>query len=622
MKKTERASGSLSSDAGRAGTRLSTALLPLLLSLGLAACGGGGGGGGGTPTPTPVPGGSDVVDGGQTGGGSASTGTGAVPSAPSYGGSTQPPISTTTPPAPKPAPTPPGSNTIVGSQVSGAWDPRILPWSDGRKAILPIHAALLPDGRVMSYGTHGANPEGRFEFNFDVWTPPRANENDIDDPWRHMVLPTGIDTYLFCSALILMPTSGELLLQGGDNWDTTSGGNTNTGTSATNIFSPATNQMRRAGQMHEPRWYGSVLTLPDGRTYVQGGTDGRAVYGGNPIRATRAEIRDPATGVSTQLSGFDTTDLDNNYPRNFVGPDGLVFGFDHQQMYRIDPSGKGSRTNLGTEDWEYGWSATSTAVMFEPGRILVVGGSGTGWKDDGRTARIIDLNNGPTPQLTSTMRTSQLRQWSNSTVLPDGKVVLMGGSEKNVIADQVNFPTGQVAYRVEIFDPANNSWTLGPSQQRMRLYHSIALLLPNGTVLSASGGWPGPQLNLDAEIYYPPYLFKADGSLASRLTIDSTSTVLDPGQTLTIQTPDADKVARVTIVKTGAVTHSFNFEQRFIEVGHKDKATKPIVRQGNQLQVKLPANRFETPPGYYMAFVLDANGVPSEGKIFRINPTN
>ena len=586
-------------------SRLAAALATVLLTAGLAACGGGGGSG---SAPSSSTGGGAASGQGQGQGGGGEGGGGAADdAAPSPGGAGRPPV-VTRPPI-----------TITGSNTVGAWDPRILPWSDGKAAVLPLHAVLLADGRVMSYGTHSADADGRFEFNFDVWTPPSAAENDISDDWRHMVLPTGIETHLFCSAPILIPATGQVLINGGDNWAPT--GNTNTGTSAITLYSPATNRLTPAGRMFEPRWYASVLTLPDGRTYTQGGTDGSVVYGGVPIRATSAEIRDPATGQSRQLTGFDTRDLDNNYPRNYLGPDGMIYGFDHQILYRIDPSGAGRRTDLYNDDYEYGWTATSTSVMFEPGRILQVGKGG--WKDldEGRTPQIIDINQ-PTPTVTNAARTMQRREWANTTVLPDGKVVLMGGSENNAIADDTYTNLGRIGYEVEIYDPVTNTWKVGPAQQRMRLYHSIALLLPNGTVLSAAGGWPGPQLNLDAEIYYPPDLFNADGTPAKRPTISSAPTVLDPGATLTLGTPDAADISRITIVKTGAVTHSFNFEQRFIELGNSDKAARPIARQGDQLQVRLPANRFETPPGYYMAFVLNRAGVPSEGRIFRINPSN
>ena len=63
-----------------------------------------------------------------------------------------------------------------------------------------------------------------------------------------------------------------------------------------------------------------------------------------------------------------------------------------------------------------------------------------------------------------------------------------------------------VAYQVEIWDPATGHWTAGASAAVPRLYHSNALLLTDATVLTGGGGAPGPLANLNAEIYYPPYL--------------------------------------------------------------------------------------------------------------------
>ena len=285
--------------------------------------------------------------------------------------------------------------------------------------------------------------------------------------------------------------------------------------------------------------------------------------------------------------------------------------------------------------------------MFRPGKILQVGGVAGDFKNDpdareGFDTQIVDINAmvpgapaATAPTITYGPRIHQKRQWGNVTVLPDGKVVLMGGSENNVLDDQNNWnKRGRDSLNVEIFDPDANggrgSWTLGPAQQRFRLYHSIALLLPNGTVLSAAGGWPGPADWYDAEIYYPPYLFKADGSYATRPTLTSVRQAnqpfvggdmpqsVAPSTTIELDSPNAADVARITIIKTGSVTHSNNFEQRFIELGNVNDAAKPIRRDGTRLRVSLPANRFETPPGYYMAFMIDSKGVPSEAKIFRI----
>ncbi len=302
------------------------------------------------------------------------------------------------------------------------------------------------------------------------------------------------------------------------------------------------------------------------------------------------------------LTGFTTNTLGASYPSNFVGPDGKVFGMAYTKMYRIDPyanGGNGSRTDLGTITG-YGPDWTSAAVMFEPGRILQVGGT------DNKAA-IIDINSG-TPVVTSAGTMSQVRAWSNATVLADGKVAVTGGSAVANI-------TNQVAYQMELFNPVTKSWTVGPSAQRMRLYHSISVLLPDGSLLTGAGGAGGsaPQTNLNAEIYYPPYLFTAAGTPAPRPVLTGAPTTVNPTTDFRLTTPDAASISRITMVATGSTTHSFDMNQRFLEVS--------FYRDGNdQLVVNLPTNAYETPPGYYMVFAFNSAGTPSVARIVRVNP--
>ena len=263
--------------------------------------------------------------------------------------------------------------------------------------------------------------------------------------------------------------------------------------------------------------------LPNAEVYIQGGSGGWDY----------PEVRQ-SDGSFRLLDGAYTGGLSSGYPRNFVGPDGLVFGIADWAMYRVDPAGDGSMTDLGTLHGDNA-GATSTAVMFAPGRILQAGG-GSGFAS--RNASIIDIN-GSSPVVTQLPETEYRRHWGTATVMADGRVMLSGGSALNNEANEV-------AYAAEIFDPVTNTWTTGDSAARMRLYHSTSLLLPDATVITMGGGAPGPETNLNAEIYYPPYLFEADGDRAPRPTITSTTPVANPGTDLTIESPDAaDVVAGV-----------------------------------------------------------------------------
>ncbi|MEO6269450.1 MAG: galactose oxidase-like domain-containing protein, partial [Lautropia sp.] len=467
---------------------------------------------------------------------------------------------------------------VTNASQVGAWSP-LWQWP-----LIAIHASVLPDGRVMTYGTDkGGKQTGKFFY--DVWDPI-AGAGDA----AHLTLSNQTGTDIFCSAQLVLQ-SGDLLINGGDIYDPVKAGTLNQPNADVNVFRLSSNALEPSGTMNRPRWYASATTLPNGEIYIQGGS------GGND----RAEVRQQ-DGNFKLLTGFTTNTLGASYPRNFVGPDGKVFGMAYTKMYRIDPyanGGTGSRTDLGTISG-YGADWTSAAVMFEPGRILQVGGT------DNKAA-IVDINSG-TPVVTSAGTMSQVRAWSNATVLADGKVAVTGGS---AVANTTN----QVAYQMELFNPVTEAWTVGPSAQRMRLYHSTAVLLPDGSLLTGAGGAGGsaPQTNLNAEIYYPPYLFTAGGLPAPRPVLTGAPTAVDPSTDFRVSTPDAASISRITMVATGSTTHSFDMNQRFLEVS--------FYRDGNdQLVVNLPSNAYQTPPGYYMVFAFNSAGTPSVARIIRVNP--
>jgi len=112
---------------------------------------------------------------------------------------------------------------------------------------------------------------------------------------------------------------------------------------------------------------------------------------------------------------------------------------------------------------------------------------------------------------------------------------------------------------------------------------------------------------------YPPYLLKADGTPASRPVLASAPTVVDPSGELRLTSPQAGSIQRVTMVATGSTTHSLDMNQRFIELN--------FYRDGDQLVARLPDNPYETPPGFYMVFAIDAAGTPSVARIVRVNTT-
>ena len=119
-----------------------------------------------------------------------------------------------------------------------------------------------------------------------------------------------------------------------------------------------------------------------------------------------------------------------------------------------------------------------------------------------------------------------------------------------------------------------------------------------------------PVNNLHAEIYYPPYLYDSSGGFAARPVIESAPQVIEPGQSFTIAA-NPSGIDRVTLVGAGAATHGVNLQQRFVELA--------FSATGNSISVAMPDRATETPPGYYLLFVLNDAGVPSRAKIVRVN---
>ncbi len=462
---------------------------------------------------------------------------------------------------------PPATVIPADAHVKGLFGP-VQSWP-----LIPIHAVLTPDGRVMSYGSD-TNGRQTASFNYAVWDP---TDNS------HLTLPNQSGTDIFCSSQVVLPGGASVFIAGGDNWTGTS--TTNTGNNNSNLFDTATRTLTRSGNMNRARWYSTSTVLLNGEVYIQGGSGG----------TDRPEVRQ-TNGSFRLLSGADTGALVFDYPRNFVAPDGRVFGYDSAgRMYWVDPSGTGSITMAG----QFG-SATAgsdaSAAMFRPGRILNFGGNSNG-------AIVIDINSG-SPVVTGTSSMARQRRLGTATILADGRVLATGGSsEWNALTN--------VVYDAEIWNPTTGTWTLGATHSRARLYHSIGLLLPDATVLVAGGGAPGPQNNRDAEIYYPPYLFAAGGVQATRPTITSAPTVVDPGRTMQIGVGSARPISRVSLVKTGSVTHNWNMEQRFVDA--------PFSASGSTLSVQIPARASDVPPGTWMVFVFDDAGVPSVASMLRIN---
>jgi hypothetical protein len=223
------------------------------------------------------------------------------------------------------------------------------------------------------------------------------------------------------------------------------------------------------------------------------------------------------------------------------------------------------------------------------------------------TSEIIDMA-APTPAWQSGPNMSQARIEMNAVILPDGRVLAVGGS----VYDE---DTSTASLNADLLGPDPNNpgkyvFSSAGANAYPRLYHSVTLLLPDATVWLAGGNPSRGSYVQQIEIYQPPYLFNSTGGLATRPSITGAPSSISYGNAFTVQTPDAASIAHAVLVRNGAVTHAFDMDQREVEMS--------FTAGSGALTVTAPPNGNIAPPGYYMLFLLNNAGVPSVAKFVQV----
>jgi hypothetical protein len=439
----------------------------------------------------------------------------------------------------------------------GQWDP-VEVWP-----IVPIHVVLMQDGRVLTWSRWG---EATCQQCAVVWEPASNTFSGVEAP-----------SWEFCSGNAFLP-NGQVIVPGGHIQD-------NFGLPDVNVFDPVTSTWTQAPPMAAGRWYPTATTTADGSIVVVSGNTADGVMNEIP------EVRNP-DGTWRELTGAQF--VVPWYPKLFPAPGGLVFmaGSDRHTKF-LDSRGVGRWIDGPTTksaNRDYG-----TAVMYAPGKILIAGGA----IPPTDTAEVIDIN-AASPAWRYTASMNHTRRHHTGTVLPDGKVLVTGGTSGSGFNDQTH-----AVFSAELWDPATEKWSELSSMTILRVYHSVALLMPDARVLVGGGGEGGNGTDEpNIEMFSPPYLFNPDGSLASRPAIAQAPDSLAYGATFQVSTPDAAGIAAVVLMRNGAVTHTFNSSQLRIPLQFSSSG-------GDSLQVTAPAAPDLATPGPYMVFILDGRGVPS-----------
>ena len=450
----------------------------------------------------------------------------------------------------------------AGPDQTGQWG-SLIDWP-----IVAMHGELLPDGNVLTWGDSG---EG-FTDTAVVWDPATDNFASKPDPFAN---PS-------CGGNNALP-DGRIIDVGGGGISPTDANTNVTG------FNENNQTWAKLASTAFQTWYASTTVLANGNLLRLGG-----VNGCNNCNPEVPEEYSPVTNKWTTLSNNPT--LLPMYPFAYVRPDGTVAVTGATEVpspLRI--------YNPTTETWTTSDPNVvdgGSAAMYDTGMVIKAGssygnnpvGNGTA---SAATAYITDLNQA-TPTWTQTGSMAYPRSFLNLTPLPDGTVLATGGG---TTMDSSNLSDGVLP--AEDWNPATGQWTTWSSMAHPRLYHSIAMLMPDGRVLIAgTGDKPGVPNDLTAQIFSPPYLFNGP-----RPTITSSPATVQYGSNFQVSTPDAASISSVSLIRTAAVTHFFDESARRVSL--------PFTVSNGVLNVQAPASGGDAPPGNYMLFIVNSNGVPS-----------
>jgi chitodextrinase len=455
------------------------------------------------------------------------------------------------------------SNTVTvttpsaGLDQSGQWG-SLMNWP-----VVAVHGAVLPNGKIVTWGDGSGTPT--------IWDPATNAFTNVPDAFANPV----------CGGLNALP-DGRIVTIGG-------GGLSSPGITAVTGFNAANSSWAQLASTSFQTWYASTAVLPNGNLIRIGG-----VNGCNNCNPEVPEVYSPATNQWSTLSRNPT--LLPMYPFTYVRPNGTVAVTGASEVtssLRIyDPT---------TQTWTTSDPNVvdgGSSAMYDTGKVVKAGSatdSGQPANPSAATAYTTDLGQA-TPTWTQTGSMAYPRSFLNLTPLPDGTVLATGGETTK---DGSNLNNGVLP--VEDWNSATGAWTTWSSMAVPRLYHSIAMLMPDGRVFVAGTGNDTSAFVPDeynAQIFSPPYLFKGP-----RPTITSSPSVVQYGSNFQVSTPDASSITSVSLVRSAAVTHSFDQSARRVSL--------PFIVSNGTLSVQAPANGAAAPPGNYMLFIVNSSGVPS-----------
>ncbi len=425
------------------------------------------------------------------------------------------------------------------------------------------------------------------------------------------------------------------------------------------LFDPVREQWDRLPDMQNGRWYPTCALLPDGRVFVISGTNGYATEPGldRGIQNTWQFI-DPRSGTVDSARALPFHNIFHLYPFMHVLPTGELFiHFKRTTMlFKPDPDASFRRIAAGGADshslgrTQHPFSRTGPGpgtsallplnprrdsqtgrAVYPKGRVLILGGGGAekegepkvdgeqyelnSYTDATSSAEILDLDTSD-PQWKFTKEPMHRgRVMPDVILLPTGKALVVGGGGKGQSGGLLaHFTSSDVGGKPnkgatdpvrapQLFDPETETWELLCPKPLERLYHTTAILLPDARVLVAGH---------DGALNMPPFdTSRYEGQSAARPIIAGAPETVTYGQTFSLETPVAEDVQSIALIRQSSLTHQINSDQRF--VGLLIETAAP-----GSLTVQAPPNGNVAPPGQYMLFVVNRAGVPSVARWIRV----
>ena len=506
-----------------------------------------------------------------------------------------------------------GSYAIEEKEQKDLRENKKITITDGRK--------LDRDGGIHQWKGHDVNSG----VDFDIWDFKKGFSE-----YAHLLLKKPIIMDAFCSVVRVIDLNNVFIVGGNKNMETNQPDTQNYSA----IYNIKEKKFTRGKNLNYKRWYGSIVRTGDNKLVIMGGED---VVTEEPsiipeiydLNSKESEWKLLTNAKSNTFFGNDLFD-EWNYPRAFLTSDGNIVGISYDKIWNINkeknylitktneipletggisklmhhtnPNNSKDNQNLKLLTIGSPVGHTNSAVMIGKDKVYVFGGKqdGDAYSSSNKVLEI-DFADSFNPEIKKLNPMFSPRSNGNATILPNGNVFLNGGTAYNDSQFSNFIP--------EIYNVENQITKQMSKSYFRRNYHSSSILLPDGTILTGGGDvW-------NAEIFYPPYLFKKNWEnktvLAERPKIINLANELKR-EDLILNINSNRDISQITILSTGSTTHAQGSESKFRDLDFK-KINK------NEYRVKIPESSNELQDGTYLIFAIGDDNVPSHGKIVYLN---